>query len=427
MSKVLIISYYWPPAGGPGVQRWLKFVKYLPEFDIIPEIFIPENPHYPIKDASLIADIPAGLVCHRHKIKEPYFLARLIMGKAAEKISSGIIKEQSQSFVEKLALWIRGNLFIPDARKSWISPASRKILKILDQKDIQTIITTGPPHSLHLIGLKVKQQTGVKWVADFRDPWTSIGYHGKLKLGKKAQKKHRELESKVLRGADKIIATSRTTLEEFKNITDKPISVITNGYDSEKIVEEQHIDEKFTMSYIGSLLSGRNPVNLWKVLADLIEDIPGFKEDIELKFIGTVSEEVLHTLEHYGLKDFVSLIPYVGHEDALRFQSRSQLLLLFEIDSAETKAIIPGKLFEYMAAKRPVLAIGPQEWEAGELIEATNSGVCFCYDDDELLKKQLIAWYDQYKSGSLMVNPNSIEQYSRRALTARLAQELKWE
>ena len=428
MPKVLIITYYWPPAGGPGVQRWLHFSKYLPEFDIIPQIFIPENPHYPILDRSLLAEIPPGLVCHRQKIKEPYLLARLLVGKKTERISSGIIKEKGQTFMERLALCIRGNFFIPDARKAWIGPASKKIIDILNQEDIQTIITTGPPHSLHLIGLKVKRQVDhIQWFADFRDPWTSIGYHKKLKLGSLAKKKHKELESQVLKGADKIITTSNTTLEEFRRITTKPIVVITNGYDTEYEVKSDVVDQKFTLSHIGSLLSGRNPLNLWRVLSELLEELPEFKADLLIKLIGTVSEDVISSLESHGLKDYTELVPYVKHGDALNLQSRSQLLLLFEVDSEETRAIIPGKLFEYMAAKRPILAIGPVGWEAGQILEETGRGESFNYKDLELLKRQILEWYSLYRSGSLEVKADSIEHFSRRALTAKLAQELKWE
>ncbi|MGB5668372.1 MAG: glycosyl transferase family 1, partial [Maribacter sp.] len=197
MQKILIITYYWPPAGGPGVQRWLKFVKYLPEFGIEPVVYIPENPTYPIIDDSFTLDIPKGIKIYKHPIREPYHIARIFSGKKAKRISSGIIKAKNQSVLEKIMLWVRGNFFIPDARINWVKPSVKFLTNIIEIENIDTIITTGPPHSVHLIGHGLKELLGIKWIADFRDPWTSIGYHKKLKLTKNSQRKHRELEHRV--------------------------------------------------------------------------------------------------------------------------------------------------------------------------------------------------------------------------------------
>lgn len=426
MPKVLVITYYWPPAGGPGVQRWLSFTKYLPEFDVQPIVFIPENPYYPITDESLLGEIPSNIICYKQKIREPYFFARLFIGSKTNEISSGIIKEESQSLLERFALWIRGNLFIPDSRKFWLKPASKKLLGIVKNENVKTIITTGPPHSVHLIGLKLQQEAGVKWIADFRDPWTSIGYHSKLKLTKASKRKHKRIEYQVLTNADKIITTSQTTKEEFSQISLKPIVVITNGYELSGMQTQDPIDEQFTLSFIGSLLSGRNPTNLWKALSQLVKENSGFRDNLRLQIIGVVSKDVLDTIYEYGLKDYSVVIPYVRHKEAKKFQRKSQLLLLLEIDSPDTIGIIPGKLFEYMAAKRPILAIGPKEWEAGSIVEETNSGVFYDYETYDSLKLQLLNWYELYKTGTLNVTANSIEQYSRRSLTEKLAKELQW-
>ncbi len=196
MHKVLIISYYWPPAGGPGVQRWLKFVKYLPEFEIHPVIYIPENPKYPITDSSLTKEIPENITIYKNKIFEPYFYAGFLSKKKTKQISSGVISDENPSLLEKFLLWIRGNMFIPDARKYWVRPSVRFLTGIIKKEEIDTIITTGPPHSLHLIGLELKKNLDVKWLADFRDPWTSIGYHSKLRLTKASQRKHRAIGKK---------------------------------------------------------------------------------------------------------------------------------------------------------------------------------------------------------------------------------------
>lgn len=421
MKKVLIITYYWPPAGGPGVQRWLKFVKYLRDFDIEPVVYIPENPHYPLNDSSFLKEIPKDITIYKHRIFEPYRLASLFSSKKTKRISSGVIQTKNQSFLEKLMLWVRGNLFIPDARKYWVRPSVELLYEVLKKEEIQTVITTGPPHSVHLIGHYLKEFKKVKWIADFRDPWTSIGYHKKLKLTTLAKNRHKELERLVLTHADKIVVTSLTTKKEFQQITTQPIQVITNGFDSVR-PEDVRLDDKFTLSHIGSMLSGRNPRNLWKVLAELVKENTDFKTALELQFIGVVSQEVLLWLEEFGLAEFTEVVGYVAHDEAITYQQKSQVLLLVEIDSEETKGIIPGKLFEYMAAERPIIGIGPQNWEVGEIVSATKTGAIFEHTAHFQLKNVLLNWFEQYQNQALQVSSNNTNQYSRRELTRKLAE-----
>ncbi|KJD32751.1 glycosyl transferase family 1 [Tamlana sedimentorum] len=419
-KKVLIIAYYWPPAGGPGVQRWLKFVKYLPEFNIEPIVFVPENPNYPLIDESLIAEIPTGITVIKQPIKEPYKLAGLFSKNKSKTISKGIITEkENQSFIEKLMLFIRGNFFIPDARKNWVSPSFEVIKVLLSKENIESILTTGPPHSLHLIGLKLKQELDVNWIADFRDPWTTIGYHKQLKLLKSSAKKHKQLERQVLNTADKIIVTSFTTQKEFQNITQKPIEVITNGYDDEK-TETTVLDSKFTISHIGSLLSKRNPEVLWQVLRDLKKENESFSNDLQLNFVGLLSENVAHSLENYSLSNCVNNLGYVSHNESIKFQKKSQLLLLIEINSEDTKCIIPGKLFEYMVAQRPIVAIGPKGWDVETITTQTNTGTCFNYNDYDALKATILEYYKAYKNNDLTVQPIGLQKYHRKALTKQL-------
>lgn len=424
-NNVLIISYYWPPAGGPGVQRWFYFSTYLRDFGVEPVIYTPENPHYPILDPGLEARVPADLAVYRKKIWEPYRLARWISPGKTRRISSGIINRERPSFPERFLLWVRGNLFIPDARKCWIKPSVRFLSGILQREGIDTVITTGPPHSMHLIGLSLKKRMDIRWIADFRDPWTSIGYHDALGLGKRAQKKHEALESKVLTTADVIITTSEHTREEFHGKTSRPIHVLTNGYVSKTSAKGQP-KGKFRLAHIGSLLSGRNPVSLWKALSTLIAQSEDFSRDLEIELTGLVSEEVRHSIVAHGLDSYLTVRPYVPHEQALELQNSAQVLLLLEIDTPETAGIIPGKLFEYMAASRPVLAIGPDGWEAGKLVEDTACGASYRYDEQEGILKQLQAWYQDYQKGLLTVQGKGIGAYHRKALTERLVKEILW-
>lgn len=420
-KKALIIAYYWPPAGGPGVQRWLKFVKYLRDFEVEPIVYVPENPSYPIVDNNLLAEVPKDITILKQSIKEPYKLASLFSKKSSKTISKGIIhKPKQQSFIEKIMLFVRGNFFIPDARKNWVKPSVNYLSDYISQNDIDTIITTGPPHSLHLIGMQLKVQLNLRWIADFRDPWTTIGYHKKLKLTSSSSQKHKTLEKAVLTTADQIIVTSPTTKTEFKAITDQPIEVITNGYDYEQIATSQ-LDSKFSLAHIGSLLSDRNPKVLWQVLKDLTLENDEFNKSFQLDLVGAVSEEILSTIKAFDLESHLNLVGYVSHEDAIVYQRKSQVLLLIEIDSEETKCIIPGKLFEYMVSNRPIVAIGPKDADIETLVKSTNTGKYFLYEDYDVLKSTILEYFEAFKSGNLQSHAIGLQQYSRKALTKKLA------
>ncbi len=420
-KKVLIITYYWPPAGGPGVQRWLKFVKYLPDFNIEPIVYCPSNANYPIIDKTLETEVNPNITILNQPIREPYKLARLF-SKKSKTISKGIIPEnEKQSFIERLMLFVRGNFFIPDARKNWVKPSVRFLSTYISDFNIDTVITSGPPHSLHLIGMQLQDKLKVNWIADFRDPWTTIGYHKQLKLTKASKNKHKALEKKVLNKANQIIVTSPSTKTEFEQITNQPIQVITNGYDNESVVVKA-LDKKFTLSHIGSLLSKRNPEVLWKVLSDLVKDDTAFASQFQLNLIGEVGEEVLKSIKVYGLDNCLNHVGYVPHNEAIEFQKKSQLLLLIEINSEDTKAIIPGKLFEYMVANRPIVAIGPEGADVASIIKETNTGQFFNYNDYDALKTRIKQHFLEFNNNDLKTNPIGLQRYSRKQLTKNLAE-----
>lgn len=424
-KKLLIITYYWPPAGGPGVQRWLKFVKYLPDFDVLPIVYVPENPTYPIVDLNLVSEVSDKAIILKTPIFEPYQLASFLSKNKTKKISSGIISNQKkQSFLEKLMLWVRGNLFIPDARVFWVKPSVAYLENYIRDNGIDTIITSGPPHSLHLIGLELKQKMNLKWLADFRDPWTTIGYHKSLRLSQYAAKKHKQLESQVLNSADTIIVTSKTTKTEFQALTTKRIEVITNGFDVEK-VDKQTLDTKFSLAHIGSFLSERNPKILWESLVELCTEIPDFKSHLEIKLIGAISQEVLETIEQFGLNLYLNNLGYVSHAEAVAHQRKSQVLLLIEINSEETKSILPGKLFEYMVSERPIVAIGPKDSDFAEIITNTNTGVFFEYSEKAKLKQTIHEYYNQFLEAKLQSHAVGLQQYSRKNLTQQLVELLR--
>ncbi len=420
MQKVLIITYYWPPAGGPGVQRWLKFTKYLVEKGYDVHVYVPDNPAYPLRDEALQKDVPKEAKVVKQPIFEPYALASFFGRKHVKTISSGVVPDdKKQSLVQRFMLWVRGNLFIPDARLFWVKPSVRFLSKYVQANDIQTIITSGPPHSLHLIGMQLKEKHNLRWLADFRDPWTTIEYHDKLKLSAYAQKRHKQLEKQVLHAADDVIVTSPLTVKEFQALTHKPVHLITNGFDSE-VKKSNDLDEKFTLAHIGSLLSSRNPHNLWKAISACKKDLPGFANDLSIVLIGVVSEEVKETLFTYGLEAQVQLMGYLSHEEVVVHQAKSQVLLLIEANNPVKRCILPGKVFEYMSAGRPIVAFGVDDSDIQHIIEKSEAGKYFTYDQFDAIVAHITALYKAYKAGQLSVGTKGIDAYHRSQLTNHL-------
>lgn len=421
MKKALVITYYWAPAGGPGVQRWLKFVKYLRDFGIEPIIYTPLNPTYPMVDTHIADDLPQDLTLLKTKIWEPYSLASLFSKEKTKKISAGIIPSKKLSWMDKCLLWVRGNLFIPDARILWVRPSVRFLTDYITTHNIDTIITTAPPHSIHLIGLHLKEKfPSLRWIADFRDPWTNIGYHSQLLLTAKSARKHLSLEQKVLQTADTLIVTSPSTQREFQAKTQKPIVLITNGYD-DTFTEKIPLSPSFLLSHIGSLLSERNPETLWKVLGEMIQENTDLRKDLRICLAGKVSEEVFASIDKYGLSSFLEYKGYLSHTEALTLQRTSQLLLLLEINHPKTEGIIPGKLFEYMASQRPILALGYQHWDVKDIISQTQTGTTLSVTDANAIKQAINHYYTLYKDNKLHSQPVSIESYHRKTLTQKLS------
>ncbi|MFN3773520.1 glycosyltransferase family 4 protein [Cloacibacterium normanense] len=431
-KKILIISYYWPPAGGPGVQRWLKFVKYLPNFGWEPTVFIPENPSYPILDETLKKDVPKNLKMIKTKIWEPYQLAEKF-GKDNKKFKAGQFDVgENQSWKAKLSIFVRGNFFIPDARVFWVKPSVEFLEKYLKVNHYDVLVTTGPPHSLHLIGLSLKKKLpDLKWIADFRDPWTEISYYKHLKLTKIADKKHRKLESEVFKNADVTLATSYTDAENFRKKGANAFC-ITNGFDvdasttlsmteeNSKTLPLSNSTTKFTLSYIGVLEQLRNPEILWETLNDLVQENSDFKNDFQLKFVGRLDDKILQKIESSALKNNLTNLGYQTHDVALKHMQDSSVLLMTNFPQESSKGIIPGKIFEYLATGKTILSFGPKDADVEKILNETKAGKHFGYDEKENLKNFILESYQNWKSGTLNQNAENIEQFSRKNLTQKL-------
>lgn len=427
-KKILIITYYWPPAGGPGVQRWLKFAKYLPDFGWKPVIYTPENPSYPLLDETLMKDVPENIEIVRTKIWEPYQLAEKL-NKSNKKFKAGQFDVgKNQSWKSKLSIWVRGNFFIPDARVFWVKPSVTFLEKYLKENNINTIVTSGPPHSLHLIGLGLKSKMpNLKWIADFRDPWTEISYYKHLKLTKSSDKKHRQLESAVFKNSDITLATSYTDAENFRKAGANAVC-ITNGFDESDSGEKakgQKGENKFILSYIGVLEQLRNPENLWKALDELIKENADFADDFTLKFVGRIDDKILSAIENSNLKNHILNLGYLAHGKAVEEMQNSDMLLITNFPNESSKGIIPGKIFEYLASGKQILSFGPEKADVAKILEETQAGKHFNYQDTETVKKFILEKFDLWKAGSLLENTQHIEQFSRKNLTHQLTEVLK--
>ncbi len=425
VKKALIITYYWPPSGGAGVQRWLKFSKYLREYGWEPVIYTPENPEMPSVDESLLNDIPDNLEVIKTPIWEPYSFYKKLTGMdKGEKINSGFLSEKKKpSLTESISVWIRGNLFIPDARKFWIKPSVRYLEKYLEQNPVDVIITTGPPHSVHLIGMRLQQKLQVKWLADFRDPWTGIYYYDQLRLGYFAHRRHRKLEAQVLHKADVVTVVGDHMKEEFSARVARDYPVISNGFDEPDfgIADTNPADQKFSIAHFGTIYPLANPLKLWNILAEKVKTDAAFCENLEIKLVGKADHTVMSAIAEAGLENYVRKIGYLPHNEVVKEMQKSQVLLLLVNRTPQAIGILTGKLFEYLAAKRPIMCLGPVKGDAAKLIADTNAGLNADYDDEAGIRSVIDKYFDQFKGNNLVCDSRNIDQFSRRNLTRRMA------
>ena len=407
MKKVLIITYYWPPSGGSGVQRWLKTSKYLPASGWEPVIYTPENPDVNSVDESLLKDISPDLNVIKRKIREPYAAYKFLTGKKkGEHLQANIVSSEKKGFLQKLSGHIRANWFIPDPRVWWVKPSVKFLKKYIGQNHIDAIISTGPPHSMHLIAREIHRVFNIPWIADFRDPWTNIFYFKHLGLSEKSLRKHKALEKSVLEEADRVVVVSEQMKTEFSTgeysqFVDK-VSVIPNGYDpddfsSEKNPElagvEKEIAEKtagkFVVAHTGLLPKSADPDRLWKTLGDLAKKDASFKEKLLIAVMGQTDGCVREEIAENGLSDNYADLGYVPHTTSIAWMKRADILLLPLRKEKESKAILTGKFFEYLATGNRILAFGPVDGNLAEELSATGSGNICEFEDENCIRKSV--------------------------------------
>jgi glycosyltransferase involved in cell wall biosynthesis len=426
-KKVLIVSYYWPPSGGVGVQRWLKLAKYLPEWGWEPVILTPENPAFSLQDLSLLKEVrPETEVLHL-PIWEPYGLLQKLKGEKAARINQGVTAEGEEAgLLQQGLMWIRGNFFLPDPRRFWVKPASDFILRILETNQISAIITTGPPHSMHLIGQRVKKKSGISWFADFRDPWSRWEILQRMKLTAPARWYHQRLEKQVLAESDLVLSASYGMATDFQQLCPKAIvKVLTNGVDEADLPEgfsEARRPDKFRLVYAGLLNDKRNPALLWEVLDELCREEEGFADVLEISLTGNIGQQVLADLRLFErLSDRLRLQDSVPHQQVFGLYQQAAVLLLLIDNAPASRVIIPAKLFEYLAARKPILYIGAPAADAGKIIRKEKCGQSFSFQEKDGVKAYVRQLYKEYRSGGAMERTPDWRAYTRRLQAKELA------
>ncbi|MEM0998503.1 MAG: glycosyltransferase family 4 protein [Bacteroidota bacterium] len=425
MRRVLVLTYYWPPSGGSGVQRWLKGVRYLRDYGWEPVVYTAENGEYPVLDEALAAEIPEGVEVIRTRIWEPYQLyKRFNRQKKNERVVSGFLRDKKPGLKARLSMWIRGNLFIPDARRFWIRPSVRFLRQYLREHPVDLIVSTGPPHTMHVIGLKLRRQSAIPWVADFRDPWTNIDFYHELMLSNWADRKHHRLEKAVVTTADGVVVVGNNMKEEFEAIGQRPVEVITNGYDEAdvKLVRKEDRDAAFSIVHIGLMNQHRSHRAFWQALADCKAADPEFAAALRLTLIGKVDVNAREAIREHGLESHTEYIDYLPHPEAVRRQGQAQVLYLSINDTPNAKGVITGKIFEYLAAGRPILCQGPEDGDAAVIVRDTGAGRVAGFQDRETTRHHLQHFFNLYREDRLEVDSQGVAAYSRQKLTGRFAQ-----
>lgn len=439
MKRALIITYYWPPSGGSGVQRWLKFAKYLPKYGWEPVIYTPLNPEANTEDTALLRDIAPQTEVIKRKIWEPYSFYKSLLGRGksssdgGKHIKANIIGSDNKGFAHKLSLFVRGNFFIPDPRCFWIRPSIKYLTKYLKEHPVDVIVSTGPPHSMHLIAKGVAKATGIKWVADFRDPWTEIFYFKHLDLSRWAYRRHRKLEQSVLDSANVVTVVSRKMQEDFMARTSTPVKIITNGFDYQDFKDKfgdrvtgKSVTE-FSLVHTGILVDNGNPHHLWEVLGEKAAREPQFKKDLQIRLMGQVDASALQGIKEAGLQDNLVNMGYQPHNEVVQWQKRAQVLLLPLRKEPEAAAILTGKFFEYLASGREILAFGPTDGDLAKALQETSSGTIVDFYDKEATVREIDRLYNKFlkegpgeKSAEEKPLSNEVMRYSREYLTGEM-------
>ncbi|MFK8038651.1 MAG: glycosyl transferase family 1 [Crocinitomicaceae bacterium] len=421
-KKILIISYYWPPSGGAGVQRWLKISKYLAENNMC-FVYTPENPDFSLTDHSLLEKVNPKIKVIKRKIFEPYFLYRaLLKKKDRATVNQPSSVDKGGGIIKKMGKWARGNIFIPDPRKFWIKPSARYLKKVIEKQNINVVITTGPPHSMHLIGYRLKKhfKNRINWIADFRDPWTTIDFYDMLQIGKRADNKNKKLEKQVITACNTLVSVSKSWGKVYEELGAKNVKIITNGFDSDDYHQTRELNktDKFIITHLGSINADRNPLAMWQAIKELNEENEAFKKVFSVRLIGTVHQSVFDSIKKLELTSSVEFIENQPHKMALELLTNSHISLLLLNNVKNIDGIIPGKLFEYIGVGNPIFAIGKKEGDTGVIINENKLGNIADFDDINFIKATLLSFYKRFRDNSLKGVPKEeLNKFSIKSIS----------
>lgn len=398
------------------MHRWLRFSKYFSLHNIDLTVYCPDDAAWPVIDNELEKEVPEDIKVIRHKIFEPHkYLSK------GGNAGVGFTQDKDPSLLKKAIIWVRGNLFIPDSRVFWIKPSIRFLSKYLkEHPEITTVISTGPPHSTHLIAKGLKEKFNLKWIADFRDPWTQIDFYHQLSTGERADAKHKRLEKECLTTADEVVTVSAGCADGLTEISGREVHVITNGYEFPEFDPESvSLDANFTISHFGSMPLARNPEVLWKALEEMIAEGHPIKDFLNIRLVGTVDYKVQESINKHKLENYIELINAIPHKQSILMQRCSQVLLLVANNTGNVKGILTGKFFEYLGAKRPILTIGMKDSDLEEAVTSTHCGEFISYGDVAKMKSVLSEWFTKYQNKSLRSEATNIGKFH----SAELARE----
>jgi len=426
LKRVLIISYYWPPAGGISIIRPVKLAKYLRNTGWEPVICTAKDPHYPFEDDKAVLDVPKDVEIIKVPIVEPYEIYKKLTGQKQKSALADVIQNTpKRSFFHKLSVWIRGNFFIPDARCLWINPVVKELSAYLKKHPVDAIITTGPPHSVNRIGYLLKKKLNLPWLADFQDPWTQVDYYQHFKISSRAHKRHRKMEKQVFDHADLITIVSDSWKTDLQSIGAKNVEVVPLGFDPEDFNVNTKLDEQFTLTHLGLLGQDRNPSTLIKVIKSICDENEDFASKFKLQLVGKVNEGLQKEIADLNLSEQVIYKGQVSRDEALQIMQSSQLLLLLLNKAANVSGRIPGKVFEYLGAHRPILSLGPKGTDIETMLRESSAGAHVEYESETLLRSYILATFDKYKTVGLDKMERSLEMYSHGVIASKFTHLLE--
>lgn len=420
MKKILLISYYWPPNAGVGARRWLNFQKYLSkEYSIT--IYTPKNPSFLNEDEALLNSISSNTNIIKKNIWEPYDLYKKFTNK--NNVNPGLLIDSSKGLKEKFTNWVRANFFIPDAKYFWIDQSVSYLSKVFSKENFDYVISTGPPHSMHLIALNLRRKYNFKWISDFRDPWTNMEYFAKLPFTDYSKKKHFDLQKKVISKADLTLTVSDSWSKEFFHLGAIRTAVVYNGFDKYNSSIEFH--DKFRIGHFGLFNELRDHSGIWKALSTCVSRNEKFKEDLEIYFSGPIHKNFRKNLKTHNLDSYLNYFEWNNLEKMKKEMLKCSVLIVSQSDTQDAMGRLPAKFFEYMATGLPIVAVGRKNSDLSKIVAKYQCGIFLEFNSLHKLSSCLLNYYNKYLQKEIILKNNNVDNFSWKNQASNLVDLLK--